>query len=96
MIEPMHNNVVLKEIELEQKMYGNILIADLGKEKPQTAEVVAVGPGTYTVTGDHFIKTTLTPGEKVLFPSFGGHKVTFEGEEYIIVKENDIIAKITE
>ena len=91
--QPKHNNVLLKQIEIEQKQYGSIMIADMGHEKPLYGEVLAVGSGTYTMNGV-FIEVTSKVGEKVIIPSFGGQKVSFDGEEYIIVKDTDILATI--
>jgi chaperonin GroES len=87
--QPKHNNVLLKEIEVK-KQHGSILIADMGNEKAMYCEVIAVGPGTYTMNGV-FINVTSNVGEKVIIPSFGGQKVTYEGEEYIVVKDTDIL-----
>jgi chaperonin GroES len=73
-------------------MYGNIVVPDLGKEKPLMGEVVAVGPGIYSITGEHFLKTQIEVGELVVFPSFGGTKMTVDGEEFVVMKENDLLA----
>ena len=73
-------------------MYGNIVVPDLGKEKPLMGEVVAVGPGVYSVTGEAFLKTTIEVGTMVVFPAFGGTKMTIEGEEFVVMKENDLLA----
>lgn len=90
---PKHNNVLLKLIQEESKHQGNILIPDMGGEKPNYCEVIATGKGTYTMTGV-FVETTTVVGEKVIIPSFGGTKFMYEGEEYIIVKDTDILATI--
>jgi chaperonin GroES len=55
-------------------------------------EVVAVGPGIYSITGQTFIKTKIEVGELVVFPSFGGTKMTVEGEEFVVMKEQDLLA----
>jgi chaperonin GroES len=91
-IKPLHNHIVIKQQDETETMYGNIVVPDLGKEKPLMGEVVATGPGMYSVTGEHFIKTEVKVGETVVFPAFGGTKMTIEGEEYVVMKENDLLA----
>ena len=93
-LEALFNAVIVKPVEVEETMYGNIVVPDLGKERNQTAEVVAVGPGYYSITGDNFIKTISQVGDTVVLPSMGFTKFEWEGEEYLIGKENDILAKI--
>jgi len=93
-LEALFNAVIVKPVEFEEQMYGNIVVPDLGKEKNQTAEVVAIGPGHYSATGDNFIKTVLNIGDVVVLPTMGFTKFEWEGEEYYIGKENEILAKI--
>ena len=90
-IKPMHNHIVIKQQDETETMYGNIIVPDMGKEKPLMGEVVAVGEGAYTITGD-FIKTKIQVGETVVFPAFGGTKMTIEGDEYVVMKESDLLA----
>ncbi len=90
-IRPLHNHIVIKQQDETETMYGNIVVPDMGKEKPLMGEVVAVGPGTYTITGD-FIETQVEVGETVIFPAFGGTKMTINGEEYVVMKESDLLA----
>ena len=73
-------------------MYGNIVVPDLGNETNKTGEVVAVGPG-HTVWV-HFVPTTLKEGDIVVLPTMGFTKFEYEGEEYWIGKENEVLAKI--
>ena len=91
-IKPLHNHVVIKQQDETETMYGNIVVPDLGKEKPLMGEVVAVGPGIYSITGQTFIKTEIQVGEIVVFPAFGGTKMTIDGEEFVVMKENDLLA----
>ena len=93
MIEALFNAVVVKPIELEETMFGNIVVPDLGSEKNKTAEIISVGPGFESGYGK-FIKTILKVGDIVVLPSLGFTKFEYEGEEYWIGKENDILAKI--
>ena len=90
-IKPLHNHVVIKQQDETETMYGNIVVPDMGKEKPLMGEVIAVGPGMYSVTGT-FIETKIEVGETVVFPSFGGTKMTVDGEEFVVMKEQDLLA----
>ena len=92
-IIPLHNNVVLKQTDNTEEMYGNILIPDMGKEKPLMGEIIAIGNGRTTETGA-YVKTTLEVGQTVVFPAFGGTKITVDGDEYVVLKETDLIAVI--
>jgi chaperonin GroES len=90
-IKPLHNHIVIKQQDETETMYGNIVVPDLGKEKPLMGEVIAVGPGIYTITGT-WLETKVQVGETVVFPAFGGTKMTIDGEEFIVMKENDLLA----
>ena len=89
-INALHNHVVIKQDENQEQKYGNIVVADLGKEKPLQGEIVEIGPGRYTETGA-FVPTQLKVDDVVMFPSFGGNKITVNDEEYIIMKETDLL-----
>ena len=93
MIEALYNAVVVKPVEMDETMYGNIVVPDLGNDTNKTAEVVAVGPG-YTSMSGHLIPTQLTPGDIVVLPTMGFTKFEYEGQEYWIGKENEVLAKI--
>jgi chaperonin GroES len=90
-IKPLHNHVVIKQQDETETMYGNIIIADAGKEKPLMGEVIASGPGLINMNGI-LIPNTVPIGAKVTFPSFGGQRITIEGDEYIVMKDQDIFA----
>lgn len=93
-MEPLFNNVILKKLEEEsEQQYGSLILPDMGKEKAFIAEVIAIGPGFWTATGV-MIETVLKPGDKVILPKMGPQVVHLRGEEYLTIKENDIIAKI--
>jgi chaperonin GroES len=92
-LEAGFDAVILKPIEEEETKFGNIVVPDLGKDKNQQAEVIAVGPGKYTVTGT-FIKTVVEVGDIVVLPTMGASKFEFEGEDYIIIPETQILAFI--
>jgi chaperonin GroES len=85
--------VIVKPIENEESTYGNIIVPDLGKEKNEMGEVVAVGPGKPTITGD-FIATILKVGDKVVLPTMGFTKLPYDGEEFYVGPENQVLAKV--
>ena len=93
MIEALYNAVIVKPVEVEETMYGNIVVPDLGNETNKTGQVVAVGPG-HTVMGGNFIPTQLQVDEIVVLPTLGFTKFEYDGEEYWIGKENEVLAKI--
>lgn len=93
MIEALYNAVVVKPVEIEETRYGNIVVPDLGNETNKTAEVIAVGPG-YTSMGGDFIQTQLKQGDIVVLPTMGFTKFEYEGNEYWVGKENEVLAKI--
>lgn len=87
-IRPLGNRVVIKKVEAEEKSEGGILLTSSAKERPQIAEVVAVGPGT----ADE--KMELKVGDKVIFSKYGGTDIKHNGEEYTIMSQSDILAVI--
>ena len=94
MIEALYNAVVVQPIELEETTYGNIVVPDLGNEKNKTAKVISVGPGAPSVMGS-LLPTTLKAGDVVVLPTMGFTKFEYQGEEFWIGRENDILAKIS-
>ena len=92
-LEAMFDAVIVKPLEEEETMYGNIVVPDLGNDTNKTAEVAAVGPG-YTAMGGTFISTQLQVGDIVVLPTMGFTKFEYEGQEYWIGKENEVLAKI--
>jgi chaperonin GroES len=90
-IKPLHNHVVIKQQDETEVMYGNIIVPDAGKEKPLMGEVIAVGPGLININGV-LIPNTVEVGQKVSFPAFGGQKLSIQGEDFLIYKEQDIFA----
>ena len=89
-LTPLFDRVVLKMTEAEETTKGGIILTGSAKEKPSVAEVISVGPGG-TVDGKT-VAITVKPGDKVITDKSGGAKVTLEDEEYIIVKQGDILA----
>ena len=87
---PLSDRVVLKQLEAEETPKSGIVLTGNAKEKPQQAEVVAVGPGGM-VDGKE-VKMQVKPGDQVFYSKYAGTEVKVDGQEYIIVKQNDILA----
>ena len=87
---PLHDRVVVKRIEADEKTVGGIIIPDTAKEKPQQGEVVAVGPGGRDEAGK-LIPIDVKSGDRVLFGKWSGTEVKIDGTEYLIMKESDIM-----
>ena len=92
---PLHDRVVVKRIEAEEKTAGGIIIPDTAKEKPQQGEVVAVGPGRRDEAGK-LIPIDVQAGDRVLFGKWSGTEVKIDGVEYLIMKESDIMGVLVE
>jgi chaperonin GroES len=90
---PLHDRVVVKRIDAEEKSKGGIIIPDTAKEKPQEGQVVAVGPGGRDETGK-LIAMDVKAGDRVLFGKWSGTEVKLEGEDLLIMKESDIMGVI--
>jgi chaperonin GroES len=87
---PLHDRVVVRRIEAEEKSAGGIIIPDTAKEKPQQGEVIAVGPGGRDEAGN-LVQLEVKAGDKVLFGKWSGTEVKLDGEELLIMKESDIM-----
>ena len=87
-INPLGERVVIKMVEMEETTKSGIILTAAAKEKPQVAEVVAVGPGTKDVTME------LAVGDKVVISKYAGTEIKLENEEYIILNQSDVLAKI--
>ena len=92
-LTPFNDRVIIRPIEEDEQMYGSIVIPDLGKEKPEMGEVIAVGPGRQTEFGQ-FIRVNAKVGDIVLIPKIGSLRIDFEGEEYFITPDKEILASI--
>jgi chaperonin GroES len=90
---PLHDRVVVKRIEAEEKTAGGIIIPDTAKEKPSEGEVVAVGPGGRDETGK-LIPVDVKVGDRVLFGKWSGTEVKVDGKDLLIMKESDIMGVI--
>lgn len=91
---PLHDRVLVKRLEAEETTKGGIIIPDTAKEKPQEAEVISVGKGRVDENGK-VIPLDVKKGDKVLIGKFSGTEVTIDGEEHVILREEEILAKIT-
>ena len=90
-MKPLSDRVVVKPEAAEEKTASGIILPDTAKEKPQKGKVVAVGPGKVSDSGST-IKMNVKKGDTVLYGKYSGTEVTFENEEYLIMRENDIFA----
>ena len=92
-VKPLHDRVLVKRIEEEQKTKGGIIIPDTAKEKPQMGEVIAAGGGRKTEDGK-VIPLDVKKGDKVLFSKYAGNEIKIEGVELLIMREEDILGII--
>lgn len=92
MLKPLGDRVVIKPVEQEEKTAGGIVLPDTAKEKPQEGEVVAVGTGRFE-EGKR-IPLDVQTGQRVLFSKYAGTEVKYEGTEYLVVRESDILAVV--
>jgi chaperonin GroES len=90
---PLHDRVVLRRLEGEEKSKGGIIIPDTAKEKPQEGEVVAVGPGARDEAGN-LVPLGVNAGDRVLFGKWSGTEVKIDGQELLIMKESDILGVV--
>ena len=90
---PLHDRVVIRRVNAEEKSAGGIIIPDTAQEKPTEGEVVAVGPGARNEQGQ-IIALELKPGDRILFGKWSGTEVKLDGEELLIMKESDIMGVI--
>ena len=92
-IQPLDDRVVLKILDAEEISAGGIVLPDTAKEKPQRGKVTAVGDGTRTKSGKR-IKLDVKKGDTVLFGKYAGNDIEIDGEEFKILRENEILAKL--
>jgi len=93
-IEPLGDRVVIKPIPKEEVSKGGIVLPDTAKEKPQEGKIIAVGPGRLTEDGNR-IAMEVKKGDKVLYSKYAGTEFKLDGEELIIMREGDILAKMS-
>lgn len=91
-IRPLFDRVVIKSCEVEETTKGGLILTGNAKEKPQMAEVIAVGPGGVVDGKD--VTMSVNVGDKVIYSKYAGNEVKLDGEEYIIVRQSDILAVV--
>ena len=92
-LRPLHDRVIVKRLDTETKTASGIVIPDTAAEKPDQGEVVAVGPGKRNDKGD-FMAPNVKAGDRVLFSKYSGTEVKIDGEEHLIMREDDLLAII--
>ena len=90
---PLHDRVVVRRIDAEERTKGGIIIPDTAKEKPQEGEVIAAGPGARDENGT-IVALDVKAGDRVLFAKWSGSEVRIDGEDYLIMKESDILGVV--
>ena len=91
-LAPLHDRIVVKRIEEKETVKGGIIVPDTAKEKPQEGEVIAVGPGKFH--DGKRIPLDVEPGDRVLFGKYGGSEIKIEEEEYLILREDEVLGKL--
>jgi len=91
-VQPLADRVLIRPLEETEQMKGGLYIPDTAKEKPQQGQIVAVGPGRFEKSDR--VPMELKVGQKVLYGKYSGTEVTFEDEQYLIIKESDVLAVI--
>jgi len=92
-LQPLDDRIVIKRLEAEEKTAGGILLPDSAKEKPQKGEIIATGPGKLLDSGKR-AQLEVKVGDTVLFGKYSGTEVKVSGEEYLIMRESDLLAKL--
>ncbi|HHD63206.1 MAG TPA: co-chaperone GroES [Desulfobulbaceae bacterium] len=92
-IRPLNDRILVKRLEEEEKTAGGIIIPDSAKEKPAEGEIIAVGPGKLNDAGER-VAMDVKQGDRVLFSKYGGTDVKLDGEDYLIMREDDILGVI--
>ncbi len=90
-LKPLNDRLVVKSITPEERTAGGIILPDSAQEKPQEAEVVAVGPGK-TLDNGKVVALEVKPGDKVIYAKYGGTEIKVGGEEYVILRQDDVLA----
>jgi chaperonin GroES len=91
MLKPLGDRIVIELVETEEKTASGIVLPDSAKEKPQEAKVVAVGTGRVLDSGER-VALEVAEGNRIIFSKYAGTEVKYEGNEYLIIRENDILA----
>lgn len=92
-IRPLNDRILVKRLEEEETTAGGIIIPDSAKEKPAEGEIIAIGPGKLNEKGER-VAMDAQPGDRVLFSKYGGTDVKIDGEDYLIMREDDILGVV--
>jgi len=92
-ITPLADRVLIQPIEVEEYTHGNIVVPDMGKDRPDFGNVLAVGPGRYDNNGN-LVPMRVEVGQKVIMPKYGANTVEIEGEEYVLASESEILGVV--
>lgn len=93
-LKPLGDRLIVKPIEEEETTASGIVLPDTAKEKPQKGQVVAVGDGKWDEDGEKRIPLDVAEGDEVLYSKYGGTEVTVEGDELLVLRESDVLAKV--
>ena len=93
-LKPLGDRLIIKAIEEEATTASGIVLPDTAKEKPQKGKVIAVGEGRYDDDGDKRIPLDVSEGDEVLYSKYGGTEITIDGEELLVLRESDVLAKV--
>ncbi len=93
-LKPLGDRLIVQALEEEETTASGIVLPDTAKEKPQRGEVIAVGDGKWDDEGDKRIPLDVEEGDEVLYSKYGGTEVTVEGDELLVLRESDVLAKV--
>jgi chaperonin GroES len=93
-LKPLGDRLIVKAIEEEATTASGIVLPDTAKEKPQKGKVIAVGDGRYDDDGDKRIPLDVSEGDEVLYSKYGGTELTIDGEDLLVLRESDVLAKV--
>ena len=93
-LKPLGDRLIVKPVEEEETTASGIVLPDTAKEKPQKGQVVAVGDGKWDEDGEKRIPLDVAEGDEVLYSKYGGTEVTVEGDELLVLRESDVLAKV--
>ena len=93
-LKPTNDRILLKPIDEGEQTYGNIVIPDMGKEKPELGVVLAVGPGRMSENGTMMLVSSCKVGDVVMVPKIGTLRIDFEGDEYYIAQDKEVLAVV--
>ena len=93
-LKPLGDRLIVKAVEEEEKTSSGIVLPDTAKEKPQKGKVIAVGEGKFDDEGEKRIPLDVAEGDEVLYSKYGGTEITVDGEDLLVLRESDVLAKV--